>query len=249
MNIGDTAYSISDIKDAINASSAGAVASVVKKGETDFALVIRASSGLSNSFQISVTEGSNSGLKRIEHLSQTANTTSISSSSGATITTSASHGYQVGDTVKYIAAGTALTGLTSLSTYKISSVASSNSFTLTNNDGSSITYGGGNGNSLDKFIRTNTETVAGQDANFQVDGVSISRATNTVDDVIDGASLTLSSTTTSDAYVSITASEDKVLSALNNLIEEVNKISTQINELTARGLNGEKKVHLQVIQQ
>ena len=241
VNIGDTAYSISDIKDAINASSAGAVASVVKKGETDFALVIRASSGLSNSFQISVTEGSNSGLKRIEHLSQTANTTSISSSSGATITTSASHGYQVGDTVKYIAAGTALTGLTSLSTYKISSVASSNSFTLTNNDGSSITYGGGNGNSLDKFIRTNTETVAGQDANFQVDGVSISRAANTVDDVIDGASLTLSSTTTSDAYVSITASEDKVLSALNNLIEEVNKISTQINELTARGLNGEKK--------
>ena len=53
--------------------------------------------------------------------------------------------------------------------------------------------------------------------------------------------MTLSSTTTSDAYVSITASEDKVLSALNNLIEEVNKISTQINELTARGLNGEKK--------
>ena len=74
-----------------------------------------------------------------------------------------------------------------MSTYKISSVASSNSFTLTNNDGSSITYGGGNGNSLDKFIRTNTETVAGQDANFQVDGVSISRAANTVDDVIDGA--------------------------------------------------------------
>ena len=31
VNIGDTAYSISDIKDAINASSAGAVASVVKK--------------------------------------------------------------------------------------------------------------------------------------------------------------------------------------------------------------------------
>ena len=51
-------------------------------------------------------------------------------------------------------------------------------------DGSSITYGGGNGNSLDKFIRTNTETVAGQDANFKVDGVSISRSANIVDDVI-----------------------------------------------------------------
>ena len=135
-----------------------------------------------------------------------------------------------------------------MNTYKISSVASSNSFTITNIDGSSITYGG-NGNSLDKFIRTNTETVAGQDANFKVDGVSISRSANIVDDVIDGASLTLSSTTTSDAYVSINTSKDKVLDALNNLIEEVNKISVQINELTARGLNGEKKVHSLVILQ
>ena len=68
INIGDTAYSITDIKDAINASSVGAIASVVKKDTTDFALVIRANSGAANSFQISVTEGNNSGLKKIEHL-------------------------------------------------------------------------------------------------------------------------------------------------------------------------------------
>ena len=169
------------------------------------------------------------------------NTTGISSSAGTTITTLASHGYQVGDTVKYIAAGTALNGLTSLNDYKVSSVPSSTSFTLTNEDGSSITYGGGNGNSQDQFIRTNTETVAGVDASFQIDGVTVTRSNNIIDDVIDGASLTLSSTTTSDAYVSISTSKDKVLSALNNLIEEVNKISSQITELTARGLNGEKK--------
>ena len=42
VNIGDTAYSITDIKDAINAANLGATASVVKKGATDFALVIRA---------------------------------------------------------------------------------------------------------------------------------------------------------------------------------------------------------------
>ena len=241
VNIGDTAYSITDIKDAINAANLGATASVVKKGATDFALVIRAASGSSNAFRINVTEGNNAGLKKIEHSTVSSNTTGISSSAGATITTSSSHGYQVGDTIKYIAAGTALNGLTSLNSYKVSSVPSSTSFTLTNEDGSSITYGGGNGNSQDKFIRTNTETVAGVDASFQIDGVTVTRSNNIIDDVIDGASLTLSSTTTSDAYVSISTSKDKVLSALNNLIEEVNKISSQITELTARGLNGEKK--------
>ena len=86
------------------------------------------------------------------------------------------------------------------------------------------------------------------DASFQIDGVTVTRSNNIIDDVIDGASLTLSSTTTSDAYVSISTSKDKVLSALNNLIEEVNKISSQITELTARGLNGEKKVLLPEIQ-
>ena len=241
VNIGDTAYSITDNEDAINAANLGATASVVKKGTTDFALVIRAASGSSNAFRISVTEGNNAGLKRIEHSLVSSNTSGISSSAGATITTSSSHGYQVGDTVKYIAAGTALNGLTSLNSYKVSSVPRSTTFTLTNEDGSSITYGGGNGNSHDQFIRTNTETVAGVDASFQIDGVTVTRSNNIIDDVIDGASLTLSSTTTSDAYVSISTSKDKVLNALNNLIEEVNTISSQITELTARGSSMEKK--------
>ena len=241
VNIGDTAYSLTDIKDSINSGNVGAIASVVKKSTTEYALVIRASSGAANSFQISVTEGDNAGLKKLEHKSLTSNTSNISSSSGATITTSTNHGYQIGDSVKYIAAGTALTGLTSLSSYTVASVPSANTFTLTSSDGSTITYGGGNGNALDQFIRTNTETVAGIDASFKVDGVSITRPTNTVNDVIDGASLTLSTTTTTDAFVSISTSKDKVLAALENLIVEVNKISTQISELTARGLNGEEK--------
>tara|TARA_A100001011_G_C14306711_1_gene843520 strand:+ start:205 stop:2436 length:2232 start_codon:yes stop_codon:yes gene_type:complete len=241
VTIGDTSYTLTDIKDAINSGNIGATASVVKKSATDFALVIRASSGSSNSFQVSVTEGNNAGLKKLEHKSLTADTSNISSGSGSTITTSNAHGYKIGDTVKYLAEGTALSGLTSLSSYKIASVPSTTSFTLTNTDGTSITYGGGHGNSQDKFLRTNTETVSGTDASFTVDGVNITRSTNTIDDVIDGASLTLSTTTTSDAFVSISTSKDKVLSALENLIEEVNKITSQIQELTARGLNGEEK--------
>ena len=37
---------------------------------------------------------------------------------------------------------------------------------------------------------TNTETVAGVDASFQIDGVTVTRSNNIIDDVIDGASLT-----------------------------------------------------------
>ena len=241
ITIGDTAYSLTDVKDAINTGNAGLTASVVKKSNSEYALVLRSSSGENNAFQVSIVEGDNSGLKQLEHQSQTTNTSSLSSSEGAVVTSSAAHGFKVGDTVKYVAGGTALNGLTSLSTYKIASIPSANSFTLTASNGSAITYGGGNGSNTDSFVRTNTETVAGVDANFKIDGVSITRSTNTIDDVIDGASLTLSTTTTTDAQISISTSKDKVLSAIENLIEEVNKINTKLRELTARGLNGEKK--------
>ena len=241
VNIGETSYTITDVKDAINSANVGAIASVVKKSTTEYALVIRASTGANNSFKISVTEGSAAGLKSLEHKSQITNTSSISSSAGATIVSSSAHGYKVGDTVQYVAAGTALTGLTDKSSYKIASIPSSTSFTLTSSSGGTITYGGGNGNASDSFLRTNTETVSGLDSNFTIDGVSITRPTNVIDDVIDGASLTISSVTSADALVSVTTSKDKVLNAIESLIEEVNKISSKLKELTARGLNGEKK--------
>ena len=241
VTIGNTSYTITDIKDAINTANIGATASVVKKSTTDFALVIRANSGASNSFQLSITEGSNAGLKSIEHKSQTTNTSSISSSAGATLTSSAAHGFKVGDTVKYVASGTALTGLTALSTYTIATVPSSTSFTLTSSNGSTITYGGANGSSGDTFVRNSDETVAGQDASFTVDGVVVTRPSNTITDVIDGSTLTLKTTTTTDALVSISTSKDKVLKALESLIAEVNNITSSISELTARGLNGEEK--------
>ena len=239
--IGDTSFTISDIKDAINSGNVGVSASVVKKTSTDYALALRAETGASNSFQISVLEGNNAGLKKIEHYANNANTSSISSASGATINTSAAHGFQVGDTLKYIAAGTALTGLTSLSSYKVSSVASTSSFTLTDTSGNAITYGGANGHASDKFLRTNKEAVAGQDASFAIDGVSITRSTNTISDVIEGATLKLSTVTTSDANISIAASSETVLEAINSLIDEVNTMSSDLKALLARGLNGEEK--------
>ena len=81
----------------------------------------------------------------------TANTSGIGSSEGATITTGSNHGFVVGDTVQYVANSTALTGLTDKAVYKVASINGTAQFTLTKTDGSTLTYGGGNGHANDSF--------------------------------------------------------------------------------------------------
>ena len=83
--------------------------------------------------------------------SVTANTSGIASAIGATITSGTNHGFAVGDTVQYFANSTALTGLTDKEVYKIASISGTNQFTLTKTDGTTITYGGGNGHANDTF--------------------------------------------------------------------------------------------------
>ena len=236
--ISSSAYSLTDIENKINNAHLGITAKVVMKDKSDFALVLRSDTGLANSFKISATEGSNAGLNTFQHKTHTANTSSISSAEGAAITATAAHGFKVGDTVKYIAGGTALNGLTSLSSYKIASIPSTSSFTLNDSNGNAITYGGSNGSATDAFVRTNTETASAQNASFTVDGVSISRSKNEITDIIDGAELNLLNTTTSAAVVSVSTSKDKVLEALESLVDEVNGLASQLSALTERGLNG-----------
>ena len=83
--------------------------------------------------------------------SVTANTSGIASAIGASITTSTDHGFTVGDTVQYLANNTSLTGLVDKAIYKIASISGTNQFTLTKTDGTTVTYGGGNGDANDKF--------------------------------------------------------------------------------------------------
>ena len=82
----------------------------------------------------------------------TVDTTGISSASGAAIAATA-HGFSVGDIVTYTAAGTAMTGLTSGTSYKIASVANANTFTVETTASVAVTYGG-NGHASDTFTRT-----------------------------------------------------------------------------------------------
>ncbi len=91
-----------------------------------------------------ITLGTNSN-------SVSANTSAIASAIGATITSGTNHGFAVGDTVQYFANSTALNGLTDKEVYKIASISGTSQFTLTKTDGTTITYGGGNGHANDTF--------------------------------------------------------------------------------------------------
>ena len=91
-----------------------------------------------------ITLGTNSN-------SVTTNTSGIASSIGATITSSTNHGFTVGDTVQYFANSTALNGLIDKAVYKVASISGTTQFTLTKTDGSTVTYGGGNGHANDTF--------------------------------------------------------------------------------------------------
>lgn len=96
-------------------------------------------------------------------------TTDVTVDTTATITTGAAatiaataHGFSVGDVVTYTAAGTALAGLASGTSYVVGTVADANSFTLLTTTSGAVTYGnsgsangvtGAGGNASDKFTR------------------------------------------------------------------------------------------------
>jgi len=75
-----------------------------------------------------------------------------------------------------------------------------------------------------------TETVAAQDAQLTVNGISISRSTNTVDNVINGVTLNLSGTGTSQVNVSqdTGAAADKVQA----FVDKYNAIVSTVQQLT-----------------
>ena len=75
-----------------------------------------------------------------------------SSADGASITKTA-HGFSVGDIVTYTSSS-AMTGLTSGTSYKIKTVADANTFTLETTTSAVVTYGGGGGTATDTFTRT-----------------------------------------------------------------------------------------------
>ena len=94
-----------------------------------------------------------------------------------------------------------------------------------------LTYSASDGDVplADVGFLTNTETVAAVDANLTIDGVPITRTSNTISDLIDGVTLTLNSTTSSAETVSGTYDADTAYFAFSLFVEEINSVKTSLN--------------------
>ena len=78
-----------------------------------------------------------------------------------------------------------------------------------------------------------TESVEAKDAAFTVNGIAITRSSNTITDVVDGLSFTLTGKTEgSPATVAVTLDTDTVLERVQEFVDKFNEVKTALNELT-----------------
>ena len=193
-------------------------------------------------------------------LSNTVNTTSISSNS-TTIDTSSAHGFKTGDKITYTAAGTNLTGLTGGSSY-YAVVVDSDTFSLASSfenataDSPTLVSFGGGGNALDTF-----KTVQAKVYNNDFSGGSGSEVTNigvTVDVVqvsdsnaqlvitkeADKGEISIDKVTSSDGTTAESYGFKTNLTQLNVIGEEIklasistDKSNSEAVSITASGIN------------
>ena len=93
---------------------------------------------------------------------------------------------------------------------------------------------------LDNTTSNNTkQVVAATDALLNINGVQISRTSNTISDLIDGYEFTLKETTSSGVSVSGKVDPDLAFQQVKEFVDTFNSVNGTITELTKRGINGE----------
>ena len=123
----------------------------------------------------------------------------------------------------------AITSATGYSDMNFSVSAGSNALTLT--------YDASDGDvALANVGYLNTvESVSASDANLSIDGVSVTRTSNTITDLIDGVTLTLNSTTSSAEIISGDWDSSNALLALQVFVDQMNSSISNLKALTDRG--------------
>ena len=81
------------------------------------------------------------------------------------------------------------------------------------------------------------EAQSAQNALFTLDGVSISRNSNEIDDVMDGMRLNLSATTSAPTLLTAKYDTATATAVMQLLVNELNTLNTSLNDLTANGLD------------
>ena len=86
---------------------------------------------------------------------------------------------------------------------------------------------------------SNHQTTAANDATISVDGMTITRASNSIQDLFDGYTLSLSGTTTSAFRISSSLDETSALDSMKEFVASYNKTRKVIEDLTKVGDNPE----------
>jgi len=76
------------------------------------------------------------------------------------------------------------------------------------------------------------ESVVPENAKFSVNGIAIERASNTITDVVEGVSFTLSGETTGPATITVSRDTDAVLERVQEFVDKFNEVKNILNELT-----------------
>ena len=82
------------------------------------------------------------------------------------------------------------------------------------------------------------EVVAGVDSSFTFDGISITRPTNTVADLVPGVSVELNATSATNIEIGAAYDETQALDVLTAFVTEVNTLRTSMSSLTDMGTDG-----------
>ena len=82
------------------------------------------------------------------------------------------------------------------------------------------------------------EITAGQDAEFTLDGLTVTRNTNNVDDIVNGVTIELKKETVNPVGVGASYDKDQALNNLRDFVTDLNFMINKLAELTFRGSPG-----------
>jgi len=91
----------------------------------------------------------------------------------------------------------------------------------------------------DASATTNRFSQLASDAAFTLDGVQVTRESNSITDLLDGAEIELKSDFTTSASIGISRSETNIRSTVNSVINSLNEFKAEIDRLTFIDLEGD----------
>jgi len=92
----------------------------------------------------------------------------------------------------------------------------------------------------DHHPNSNNFSQLGNDASFKLDGIQVTRSSNNISDIIEGAEINLKADTTGDAAISISRSETAIRQSINDTIFSLNEFKDEIDRLTFIDIEGDE---------